>query len=106
MLYITERAVFQLTEKEFESLRFHFETSNEKINNNAGENIAPYKNAIYINNPVDNYAKVINVNGRTVKKIKKSTINSVKYNKKSDTVIIITRRVKDNNNLYGLYIAK
>ena len=80
--------------------------NNEKINNNAGENIAPYKNAIYINNTVDNYVKVINVNGRTVKKIKKSTINSVKYNNKSDTVIIITRRVKDNNNLYGLYIAK
>lgn len=80
--------------------------TNEKINNNAGENIAPYKNAIYINNTVDNYAKVINVNGRTVKKIKKSTINSVKYNKKTDTVIIITRRVRDNNNLYGLYIAK
>ena len=80
--------------------------TNEKINNNAGENIAPYKNAIYVNNTIDNYVKVINVNGRTVKKIKKVSLNSVKYNKKTDTVIIITRRVKDNNNLYGLYIAK
>ena len=80
--------------------------TNEKINNNAGENIAPYKNAIYVNNTIDNYVKVVNVNGRTVKKIKKVSLNSVKYNKKTDTVIIITRRVKNNNNLYGLYIAK
>ena len=80
--------------------------NNEKINDNSGENIAPYKNALYINNSVDNYFKVVNVKGRQVKKVKNSSIDKVRYNKKNNTVIIISKRVKDNNNLYGLYIAK
>lgn len=79
---------------------------NEKINDNSGLNITPYKNSIFINNTVDGYGKVINVNGRTVKKIKNASINSVNYNKKTDTVIIITKRIKGNGNQYGLYIAK
>ena len=79
---------------------------NEKINDNSGLNITPYKNSIFINNTVDGYGKVINVNGRTVKKIKNASINSVNYNKKTDTVIIITKRIKGNSNQYGLYIAK
>ena len=79
---------------------------NEKINDNGGQNVAPYKNSIYINNTVDNYIKVVNANGRTVKKINKVTINSVKYNKKTNNVIIITKKINGNNNSYGLYIAK
>lgn len=80
--------------------------NNEKINDNSGENIAPYKNALYINNSVDNYFKVVNVKGRQIKKVRNSSIDKVRYNKKNNTVIIISKRVKDNNNLYGLYIAK
>lgn len=80
--------------------------SNEKINDNSGENIPPYKNALYINNSVDNYFKVVNVKGRQVKKVKNSSIDKVRYNKKNNTIIIISKRVKNNNNLYGLYIAK
>ena len=79
---------------------------NEKINDNSGLNITPYKNSIFVNNTVDGYGKVINVNGRTVKKITNASINSVNYNKKTDTVIIITKRIKGNSNQYGLYIAK
>ncbi len=79
---------------------------NEKINDNSGENIAPYKNSVYINNTVNNYIKVVNANGRAVKRIKNATINSVKYNKKTNSVIIITKRINGNNNSYGLYIAK
>lgn len=80
--------------------------TNEKINNDAGENIAPYKNAVYINNTIDSYVKVVNINGWTVKKIKNSSLDKVKYNSKTDTVIIITKKIKNNNNYYGLYIAK
>ena len=79
---------------------------NEKINDNSGESIYPYKNTIYVNNTVDNYVKVINVNGTKVRKINNVTINSVTYNKKTDRVIIITKKINGNNNSYGLYIAK
>ncbi len=79
---------------------------NEKINDNSGKSIAPYKNSIYVNNTVDKVVKVINVNGRTVKNIKNSTLNSVNYNEETDTVIIITKKISGNNSYYGLYIAK
>lgn len=79
---------------------------NEKINDNNGESIFPYKNTVFINNSVNNNAKIINVNGRTIKKIKKSSIESVYYNENYDRIIIITKSVKNSKNRYGLYIAK
>ena len=80
--------------------------NNEKITDNSGENIPPYRNTLFINNTVDKKAKVVNVNGRVIKTIRKSVINSVKYNEKTNNVIIITRKVKNNNNYYGFYIGK
>ncbi|MBR4830568.1 MAG: hypothetical protein IKZ96_02235 [Bacilli bacterium] len=80
--------------------------ANERLNANDGELLAPYKNTLYINNPVNNYSKVVNVNGLTLRKMRKSTIESVNYNKKTKNVIIVTKKVKKNNNLYGLYIGK
>ena len=79
---------------------------NEKINDNNGENIYPYKNSVFINNSIDENAKIININGRTIKKIRYSSIDSVYYNSISERVIIITKRVNNNKSLYGLYIAK
>ena len=79
---------------------------NERLNANDGDLLAPYKNTLYINNPVNNYSKVVNVNGFTLRKMRKSTIESVNYNKKSKNVIIVTKKVKKNNNFYGLYIGK
>ncbi len=80
--------------------------SEERINDISGETIAPYRNSLYINNPDKKYVKVVNVKGRTIKKIKKAEIKSVVKNEKSNNVIIIVRNIKNNNNLYGLYIAK
>lgn len=80
--------------------------NNEKITDNSGENIPPYRNTLFINNTVNKRIKVVNVNGRVVKTIRKSVINSVKYNEKTNNVIIITKRVKNNNNYYGFYIGK
>jgi hypothetical protein len=79
---------------------------NERINAADGENMPPYKNALYINNTISNYGKVTNVNGRTIRKIRNSLIESVDYNKDTKRVIIITKKTKKNNNYYGLYIAK
>lgn len=80
--------------------------SDERINDISGEIIAPYRNSLYLNNPSKSYVKVVNVKGRTVKKIKKAEIKSVTENEKTKNVIIIVRKIKDNNNYYGLYIAK
>ena len=79
---------------------------NEKINDNSGQSIYPYKNTIYVNNTVNNYVKVINANGHVVKKINGASINRVTKNQKTNRVILITKKIKDNNNLYGLYILK
>ena len=80
--------------------------NNEKITDNSGENIPPYRNTLFINNTVNKRIKVVNVNGRVVKTIRNSVINSVKYNEKTNNVIIITKKVKNNNNYYGFYIGK
>ena len=79
---------------------------NERITDIEGDQIPPYRNTLFINNTIDNNIKVVNVNGKTIKKIKNSTIESVDYNEKSKHVIIITKSIKDNNNYYGLYIGK
>ena len=79
---------------------------NERLNANDGDLMAPYKNTLFINNPVNNYSKVVNTNGFRLRKMRKSTIESVNYNKKSKNVIIVTKKVKKNNNFYGLYIGK
>lgn len=105
IIYIENNRVFIVNPVDSRTNAYKLK-NNEKINDNSGENIAPYKNALYINNSVDNYFKVVNVKGRQVKKVKNSSIDKVRYNKKNNTVIIISKRVKDNNNLYGLYIAK
>ncbi len=79
---------------------------NEKINTNDGENIPPYRNTLFINNTVNNNIKIVNINGRVIKNIKSSAIETVKYNKDTKNVIIITKQVRNNNNYYGLYIGK
>ena len=79
---------------------------NERINAYDGETIPPYRNTLFINNTISNNVKVVNVNGRVIKNIKNSIIESVNYNKESKNVFIITRQVKNNNNYYGLYLGK
>ena len=80
--------------------------SEERINDISGDTIPPYRNSLFINNSNKDYFKVVNVKGRTIKKVKKVEIREVVKNEKTNNVIIITRKVKDNNNNYGLYIAK
>lgn len=79
---------------------------NERINAADGEIMAPYKNTLFVNNTISNYGKVINSNGRTIKKIRRSIIESVNYNKDTNNVIIITKKTKKNNNYYGMYIGR
>ena len=79
---------------------------NEMINTYDGSNIPPYRNTVFINNTVANNIKIVNVNGRTIKNIKNSVIESVNYNKESKNVFIITKQIKNNDSYYGLYLGK
>ena len=78
----------------------------EKINDISGDTIPPYKNSLFINNTAKDYAKVVNVKGKTVKKINGVEIKEVVRNDNTNNVIIIVRKLTNNNNTYGLYIAK
>lgn len=78
---------------------------NEKMNDASGDLIAPYRGALFINNSSDNYIKVINRKGNTIKRIKKAEILNI-YKTKSNNVVIITKNDIGKAAQYGLYIAK
>ncbi len=75
---------------------------NESISNSDGEMIPLYKGSVIINNNVANYIKVINLNGKVVKKINNSQVERVVFNPKNKAIYIIEKK----KNKYGLYIAK
>ena len=50
--------------------------------------------------------KVVSTSGRTIRKMRKQNIESINYNKKTNRVIIVTKKVKKNNSYYGLYIGR
>ena len=79
---------------------------NEKMNDASGSMIAPYKNTIVINNSTDKYVKIINFKGKTIKKINKAEVSSVKVNDEAESAFIIVRQSKDNKDKYGLYVAR
>ena len=80
--------------------------NNEKINDESGNVIAPYRNSMFINNTNDDYFKVININGNIIKTIKIQEISFVSQSSDSKNVFIITKKIKNNNNYYGIYLAK
>ena len=75
------------------------------MNDASGDLIAPYRGALFINNSSDNYIKVINRKGNTIKRIKKAEILNI-YKTKSNNVVIITKNDIGKAAQYGLYIAK
>ena len=105
LMYIENDKVFIINPTDNKTSTYKLK-ENERINTSDGENIPPYRNTLFINNTVNNNIKIVNVNGKTIKNIKNSTIESVDYNKDTKNVFIITKQVKDNNNYYGLYIGK
>lgn len=78
----------------------------EKLNDGLGDIVPPYRGAIFVNNTVKNYFKVVNTNGKTIKKIKNSELYFVYKNNKNNNVFIITKKNTKTGNLYGLYLAK
>ncbi len=64
--------------------------------------IAPNKGMIVITNKNDENIRVLNYKGKTVKKLKNSTVKSVNFDKESNKAFLITKTGKT----YELYIIK
>jgi hypothetical protein len=64
--------------------------------------IAPNKGMIVITNKNDENIRVLNYKGKTIKKLKNSTVKSVNFDKESNKAFLITKTGKT----YGLYIIK
>ena len=105
LIYIYNNKVYIVNPTDNKTTTYKLKV-NERLNANDGELMSPYKNTLFINNPVYNYSKVVSTNGFKLRKIRKATIESVNYNKKTKNVIVVTKKIKKNNNLYGLYIGK
>lgn len=79
-------------------------TKNETLDGENNNNL-PYKGAIFINNFKRNYFKIVNFNGKIVKKIDGQNIVNL-YQNENKKLYIITKMKKKNKTTFGLYLAK
>lgn len=75
---------------------------NESMTGSTGNELIPYRNAIFVNNSYDNTFKVIGVNGKILLEKKDLQIHSI--SKREDGSILIIVIDKDDNK--GIYIAR
>ena len=74
----------------------------EKLSDEEGKTIEPNKGVVVISNPNDKTIRVLNYNKKTIKTIKKSIVKSVNFDKKNNSIFLITKKGKK----YILYIIK
>ena len=77
-------------------------TTKQFVTKSDSSAIPPYKGAIIITDTNDNSVKVVNYNGKMIKKLKNSTVELVSYEKKNNNIFLVTKQDKN----YGLYIIK
>ena len=77
---------------------------NEKMNDASGSMISPYKQNLVINNSTEKYVKVINFNGKVLKKIDNVELSKFKTNDEAEKAFLIVKKTKNNKYLYGLYV--
>lgn len=77
---------------------------NEKMNDASGSMISPYKQNLVINNSTEKYVKVINFNGKVLKKIDNVELSKFKTNDDAEKAFLIVKKTKNNKDLYGLYV--
>lgn len=77
---------------------------NEKMNDTSGSMISPYKQNLVINNSTEKYVKVINFNGKVLKKIDNVELSKFKTNDEAEKAFLIVKKTKNNKDLYGLYV--
>lgn len=76
----------------------------EKMNDASGSMISPYKQNLVINNSTEKYVKVINFNGKVLKKIDNVELSKFKTNDEAKKAFLIVKKTKNNKDLYGLYV--
>lgn len=76
----------------------------EKMNDASGSMISPYKQTLVINNSAEKYVKVINFNGKVLKKIDNVELSKFKTNDEAEKAFLIVKKTKNNKDLYGLYV--
>ena len=76
----------------------------EKMNDASGLMISPYKQTLVINNSTEKYVKVINFNGKVLKKIDNVELSKFKTNDEAEKAFLIVKKTKNNKDLYGLYV--
>ena len=76
----------------------------EKMNDASGSMISPYKQNLVINNSTEKYVKVINFNGKVLKKIDNVELSKFKTNDEAEKAFLIVKKTKNNKDLYGLYV--
>lgn len=76
----------------------------EKMNDASGSMISPYKQTLVINNSTEKYVKVINFNGKVLKKINNVELSKFKTNDEAEKAFLIVKKTKNNKDLYGLYV--
>lgn len=77
---------------------------NEKMNDASGSMISPYNQTLVINNSTEKYVKVINFNGKVLKKIDNVELSKFKTNDEAEKAFLIVKKTKNNKDLYGLYV--
>ena len=78
---------------------------NEKLNNEYGDIVAPYRGVTFINNSIDKNVKVISPKGSTVRTIRNAEVSKV-ITTNDGKALIIVKSTEKNKDIYGLYIAK
>ena len=79
---------------------------NEKLLDEYGNYINPFRNTLFISNNKSKYIKVVNTSGSIIKEIKDTSLSSVSQSEKTKNIFIITKKEENDKTLYGLYIAK
>ena len=74
------------------------------MNDASGSMISPYKQTLVINNSTEKYVKVINFNGKVLKKIDNVELSKFKTNDEVEKAFLIVKKTKNNKDLYGLYV--
>lgn len=80
--------------------------NNEQLVSSLNNRMYMFKDALFINNPEDDYFKIINSKGKQIKKINNTSIETIiSVDKKKRAYMITKKKIKDKIK-YGLYIAK
>ena len=103
LIYIDDNKV-KMYSDDFKVKNYSLE-KNEELVDNSSNDILPYKGAIFINNTKEKYIKIVNFDGKKIRKIKNSTVESIYQNKEKNVYIIAKKKDKNTTN-FGLYLAK